>query len=105
MASVQIPQHFRENKMVDKKIWAFYGFGCSENTYLHILYYLGYILHSPKPLLFVGTFSSQPQSTNFEQNLTRSLHFIGFTSEVGGASSLTLVWAIADTRWRKRTQI
>ena len=30
-------------------------------------------------------FSSQPQSTNFEQNLTRSLHFIGFTFEVGGA--------------------
>ena len=31
-------------------------------------------------------FISQPQSTNFEQNLTRSLHFIGLTSEVGGAS-------------------
>ena len=31
-------------------------------------------------------FISQPQSTNFEQNLTRSLHFIGLTSKVGGAS-------------------
>ena len=50
-------------------------------------------------------FSSQPQSTNFEQNLTRSLHFIGLTSEVGGASSPTLVWAIAAIHWRKRTQI
>ena len=27
-------------------------------------------------------FISQPQSTNFEQNLTRSLHFIGLTSKV-----------------------
>ena len=50
-------------------------------------------------------FSSQPQSTNFEQNLTGSLQFIGFTSEVGGASSPTLVWAIVATHWRKRTQI
>ena len=32
-------------------------------------------------------FRSQPQSTNLEQNLTRSLHFIGFTSEVGGVFS------------------
>ena len=50
-------------------------------------------------------FSSQPQSTNFEQNLTRSLHFIGFTFEVGGAYRPTWVWAIAATRWHKRTQI
>ena len=50
-------------------------------------------------------FISQPQSTNFEQNLTRSLHFIGLTSEVGGASWSTWVWAIAATHWRKRTQI
>ena len=27
-----------------------------ENTLLHILHDLGYILHSPKPLLFVCTF-------------------------------------------------
>ena len=30
--------------------------GCSENTFLRILYDLDYILHSPKPLLFVCTF-------------------------------------------------
>ena len=55
MALVQISQHFRKKKAA-KKIWTFYGFGCSENTVLRILYDLGYILHSPKPLLFVCTF-------------------------------------------------
>ena len=49
--------------------------------------------------------SSQPQSTNFEENLTRSLHFIGFTSEVGRASSPTLVWAFAATHRQKRRPV
>ena len=48
---------------------------------------------------------ASPQSTNYEQNLTRPLHFTGFTSEVGRASSPTLVWAVAATHWRKRMQI
>ena len=50
-------------------------------------------------------FSSQPQSTKFEKDLMRSLHFIGFTFKVGGACQSTRVWAIAATHWHKRTQI
>ena len=50
------------------------------------------------PLLFV---CSQPQSTNFLQILTRSLHFIGFTSEVGGASSPNLVRLLTGEKGRK----
>ena len=71
--------------MPAKKFLTFYGFRVLGNTFLCILYDLGYILHSPKPLLFVCTSQYPAQSTNFEQNLTRSLHFIGFTFEVGGA--------------------
>ena len=39
--------------MAAKKIGTFYGFRVLGNTFLDILYDLGYILHSPKPLLFV----------------------------------------------------
>ena len=50
-------------------------------------------------------FSSQPQSTKIEQKLTRSLHFIGFTSAVGVAFQSTWAFSSAATHWRKRTQI
>ena len=88
MVSVQNSQHFKITKWPPRKFEHFTASGRSENTFPHILHDLGYILHSPKPLLayLYVLFISQPQSTNFEQNLTRSLHFIGLTSEVGGAS-------------------
>ena len=97
-ASVQNPQHFKKTKWPPRKFEHFTASGRSENTFPHILHDLGYILHHC--YLYV-LFISQPQSTNFEQNLTRSLHFIGLTSEVGGASTPTWVWAIAATQGRK----
>ena len=83
---------------------------CSIQHCLHIIFctfsmILGtFCTHQNHCYLYV-LFSNQPQSTNFEQNWTRMLHFIGFTSEVGEASLPTLVWAIPATHWRKRTQI
>ena len=53
MASVQISKRFKEIKIAAKKSWTFYGFRMLGNTFLHILYDLGYILTSQKPLLFV----------------------------------------------------
>ena len=42
--------------MAARKFEHFIDSGRSENTFPHILHDLGYILHSPKPLLFVCTF-------------------------------------------------
>ena len=72
--------------MAAKKIWTFYGFRVLGK---HIfatfsMIWATFCTHQNHCYLCV-LFSSQPQSTNFEQNLTRSLHFIGFTFEVGGA--------------------
>ena len=53
MALVQISQHFRKNKMAANKIWTFFGFRVLGNTFFCILYDLGYILHSPKLLLYL----------------------------------------------------
>ena len=71
--------------MAAEKIWTFYGFRRSENTFCAFsMIWATFCTHQNQWNLYV-LFSSQPQSTNFEQNLTRSLHFIGFTFEVGGA--------------------
>ena len=105
MASVQNTQHFKKTKWPPRKFEHFTASGRSENTFPHILHDLAtFCTHLNHCYLYV-LFISQPQSTNFEQNLTRSLHFIGLTSKVGGASWSTWVWAIAATHWRKRTQI
>ena len=56
MASVQNSQHFKKTKWLPRKFEHFTASGRSENTFPHILHDLGYILHSPKPLLFVRTF-------------------------------------------------
>ena len=42
--------------MAAEKIWTFYGFRALGKHILRILYDLGYILHSPKPMEFVCTF-------------------------------------------------
>ena len=84
MASVQNSQHFKKTgrlenlnilQLQDARKTHFPTFSSD----------LGYILHHLNHCYLV-LFISKPQSTNFEQNLTRSLHFIGLTSEVGGAS-------------------
>ena len=56
MALVQNSQHFKKTKWPPRKFEHFTTSGRSENTFPHILHDLGYILHSPKPLLFVCTF-------------------------------------------------
>ena len=56
MASVQNSQHFKKTKWPPRKFEHFTASGRSENTFHHILHDLGYILHSPKPLLFVKIF-------------------------------------------------
>ena len=100
-------QLFKKNKMAANKIWTyFYGIRVLGK---HIfcafsMIWATFCPHQNLCYLYV-LYSSQPQSTNFEQNLTRSLHFIGFTFEVGGAYRPTWVWTIAATHWRKRTQI
>ena len=86
MASVQNSQHFKKTKWPPGKFEHFTASGRSENTFPHILHDLGYICTHLNHCYLYVLFISQPQSTNFEQNLTRSLHFIGLTSEVGGAS-------------------
>ena len=53
MASVQNSQHFKKTKWLPRKFEHFTASGRSENTFPHILHDLGYILHSPKPRLFV----------------------------------------------------
>ena len=94
-----------ETKWLPRNFGHFMASGCSETHFCAFsMIWATFCTHQNHCYLCV-LFSSQPQSTNFEQNLTRSLHFIGFTFEVGGAYRLTWVWAIAATHWRKRTQI
>ena len=57
-ASVQNSQHFKKTKWPPRKFEHFTASGRSENTFPHILHDLGYILHSPKPLLFVCMYFS-----------------------------------------------
>ena len=105
MASVQNSQHFKKTKWPPRK---FEHLQLQDARKTHFptfsMIWATFCTHLNHCYLYV-LFISQPQSTNFEQNLTRSLHFIGLTSEVGGASWSTWVWAIAATHWRKRTQI
>ena len=55
-ASVQNSQHFKKTKWPPRKFEHFTASGRSENTFPHILHDLGYILHSPKPLLFLYSY-------------------------------------------------
>ena len=71
--------------MAAKKIWTFYGFGCSETHFCAFSMIWATFYTDQNHCYLHVLFSSQPQGTNFEQILTRSLHFIGFTFEVGGA--------------------
>ena len=99
-----------KNKMAGRKIWTFYDFGTLTNTArkTHFCTFSmtwgTFCTHQNHCYLYV-LFSSQPQSIKFVRNLTRPLHFVGFTSEVGEASLSTLLWAIAATHCRKRTQM
>ena len=108
MASVQTSQHF-EGKNGRQKILNTLRLKDARKTLIFCTFSMIWATictHQNHCYSYV-LFSSQPQSTMFEQNLTRSLHFIGFTSEVGGESLPTLVWAVAATHdhWRKTTQI
>ena len=94
-----------KTKWLPRKLGHFMASGCSETHFWTFsMIWATFCTHQNHCYLCV-LFSSQPQSTNIEQNLTRSLHFIGFTFEVGGAYWPTWVWAIAATHWGKRTQI
>ena len=96
---------FGKTKWLPIKIGHFMASGCSETHFCTFsMIWATFCTHQNHCYLCV-LFSIQPQSTNFEQNLTKSLHFIGFTFEVGGAYRLTCVWAVAATHWRKRMQI
>ena len=76
-----------ETKWLPRKLGHFMASGCSETHFWTFsMIWATFCTHQNHCYLCV-LFSSQPQSTNFEQNLTRSLHFIGFTFEVGGAYS------------------
>ena len=80
--------------------------GAHKHIFVHSLWSgLHFALTKTTAICVYFSVASPKVYTNFEQNLTRSLHFIGFTFEVGGAYRLTWVWAIAATHWGKRTQI
>ena len=84
MASVQISQHFRKNKWLPRKFGHFVASGCSQTHFCAFsMIWATFCTHQNHCYLCV-LFSSQPQTTNFEQKLARSLHFFGFTFEVGG---------------------
>ena len=53
MASTKIDNFLKKAKLPPRKFEYFTASGRLENTFSHILHDLGYILHSPKPLLFV----------------------------------------------------
>ena len=92
MASVQISQHFRKNKTAAKKNWTLFLWlqGARKHIFCTFsMIWATFCTHQNHCYLCV-LFSIQPQSTNFEQNLTRPLHFIGFTFEVGGAYRLQI---------------
>ena len=71
--------------MAAEKIWTFMASGAWKTHFCAFsIIWATLYTHQNHCYLYV-LFSSQPQSTNLEQNLTRSLHFIDFTFEVGGA--------------------
>ena len=85
-ASMQNSQHLKKTKWPPRKFEHFTASGRSENNFpTFSMIWATFCTHLNHCYLYV-LFISQPQSTNFEQNLTRSLHFIGLTSKVGGAS-------------------
>ena len=74
-----------KTKWLPRKFGHFMASGCSQTHFCAFsMIWATFCTHQNHCYLCV-LFSSQPQSTNFEQNLTRSLHFIDFTFEVGGA--------------------
>ena len=101
MASVQNSQHLKKTKWPPRKFEHFTASGHSETHFPTFSMIWATFCTRLNHCFFYVLFISQPQNTNFEQNLTRSLHFIG---EVGGAYWSTWVWAIAATHWQKRTQ-
>ena len=75
--------------MAANKNWTFYGFRVLGNNFCTFSMIWATLCTHQNHCYLCVVFSIQPQSTNFEQNLTRPLHFIGFTFEVGGAYRLT----------------
>ena len=74
-----------KTKWPPRKFGHFMASGCSQTHFgAFSMTWTTFCTHQNHCYLCV-LFSSQPQSTNFKQNLTRLLHFIGFTFEVGGA--------------------
>ena len=92
-----------KTKWPPRKFEDFMASGCPETHFRTFsMIWATFYTHQNHCYLY-AFFSSQHQSANIEQKLTRSLHFIGFSAAVGGhPDRLGHRHASAPTYWRKR---